>query len=259
MDLGFIKPFSTGTIGVNFGLRPKSNAGFKSNPAPDTFETTSLNSYTTEYKLQKAVNENPKIKAILERFNVPCSLNMEAVYELQNGHAADTKEIARGIIANLPFSLKDKVNKDAVEKAAYLHDTGKSLIPVEILNKSGALNPEETEIMHTHSELSYELLKDSGLDKKTLSLIRNHHQNAKKTGYPFVDKSFFADIDQQIVSMADKYSALTEKRSYKSPMANIEALTILAKDVNEGKYSQLVFNALVKYSSSYKTAAYQKV
>lgn len=70
--------------------------------------------------------------------------------------------------------------------AAYLHDIGKVLIPVNILNKAGKLDERETEIMHKHSELGYELLKSTDIDKKTLNLIRNHHQNAKKTGYPLL-------------------------------------------------------------------------
>ncbi|MFQ8626842.1 MAG: HD-GYP domain-containing protein [Candidatus Gastranaerophilaceae bacterium] len=109
----------------------------------------------------------------------------------------------------------------------------KSINPVNILNKAGKLDERETEIMHKHSELGYELLKSTDIDKKTLNLIRNHHQNAKKTGYPFVDNSFNADINLQILSIADKYSALTEKRSYKEPLDTKQALTIIYRDVQE--------------------------
>ena len=64
------------------------------------------------------------------------------------------------------------------------------LIPPDVLNKKGRLNDAETKIMHRHSELSYELLKNTNLDKTTLNLIRNHHQNARRSGYPFVDNNF---------------------------------------------------------------------
>ena len=102
--------------------------------------------------------------------------------------------------------------------------------------------------MHTHSELSYELLKNSGLNDKTLKLIRNHHQNAKRTGYPWVDQNFNADLNLQILSVADKYSALTEKRTYKEPMSPQQALTIIYQDVKEGKMHPFVFKALVNYT-----------
>ena len=102
--------------------------------------------------------------------------------------------------------------------------------------------------MHTHSELSYELLKMTDLDEKTLKLIRNHHQNAKKTGYPWVGNDFNADLNLQIVSIADKYSALTETRPYKRSMTPKQALTIIYQDVKEEKLHPFVFRALVNYA-----------
>ncbi len=173
---------------------------------------------------------------------------MEQLDNLLKTHAADTKRIAEGITNNLPFSLQNKVNLKAVTDAAYLHDVGKSLIPPEILNKNGKLDAIETEIMHKHSILGYELLKNSNIDKTTLNLIKNHHQNAKKTGYPFADKNFNADLNLQIVSMADKYSALTEKRAYKEPMDKTKALAIIYNDVKEGKLHPFVFKALVNFT-----------
>lgn len=242
------RPLSLGGINTNYGYYKSRNVRFGANPAPDSFELTTLNNFTTEYNLKKAITENPKIEQILARHNVSCDLNMETIRDLQEHHAKDTKNIALGIIENLPLALKNKTDKNAVERAAFLHDTGKALIPEEILNKHGKLTEAETEIMHTHSELSYELLKNSGLDKKTLNLIKNHHQNATKTGYPFVDNNFFADVNQQIVSISDKYSALTEKRPYKEPLTEKQALTIIYKDVKDGKFNPLIFNSLVKYA-----------
>lgn len=248
---------NSGVVNTNYRINPPGhNVRFAgSNLTSDCFESTTPKKYTTEFALNKAIKENSKINIILKEANIPLKLNMKELEEIQTHHASDTREIAAGIIDNLPFSLKQKTDRQAVENAAYLHDIGKVLIPAEILNKEGKLSGEETEIMHKHSELSYELLKNSGLDKKTLNLIKNHHQNAKKTGYPFVDNTFFADINLQIVSMADKYSALTEKRSYKNQMTSKEALTVILKDVQDGKYNPLIFNSLVKYAQKTNTMA----
>lgn len=166
------------------------------------------------------------------------------------GHAKDTQNISRGIIENLPFSLKGYVDAKAVSDAAYLHDIGKVLIPKNILNKNGKLTPEETEIMHKHSQIGYELLKTTDINQKTLNLVRNHHQNAKLSGYPFVGKDFKADLDLQIISVADKYSALTEKRVYKNCLSAKQALTIIYKDVQDEKLHPFVFKALVNYVNS---------
>jgi putative nucleotidyltransferase with HDIG domain len=231
---------------INPNIYAPRYVSFGQTPA-DTFESTSLDKYTNEFAIKKMIANNPTIYNIVKNFNPEMTLNMNELRELQSNHATDTKNITKGIVENLPFSLHTKVNTKALEEASYLHDLGKVLIPKEILNKPGKLNDAETKIMHTHSELSYELLKNSGLSDKTLKLIRNHHQNAKKTGYPWVNKDFNADLNLQILSMADKYSALTEKRTYKEPLTPEQALTIIYQDVKEEKLHPLVFKALVNY------------
>ena len=100
--------------------------------------------------------------------------------------------------------------------------------------------------MELHSELGYELLKDKGVSEKTLNLVKYHHQNLNGNGYPAKKKDFEYGIDAQILSTADKYTALREKRAYKNPMGKYEAFEIIAKDVNNGNISQDVYTALIR-------------
>lgn len=216
----------------------------------DSFESSSPLRYTSEFSIRKLTQANPNIEKILASVNTPLTLNINGTNDFIQKHGNDTKEIAEGIVENLPFSLKQKANLKAIQDAAYLHDIGKVFIPNEILNKAGKLTQQETEIMHTHSELGYELLKNTDINPRVLHLIKNHHQNAQKSGYPKVDNKFIADLDLQIVAIADKYSALTEKRSYKPAMSREKALTIIRNDVREGKLNPLVFNALVNYTDN---------
>lgn len=255
MSIEFLRPLfqngvSVNKLGINY---QKTNVSFNGELTSDRFESNSTNRYTSEFYLRKAIQTNPKIQSTLNEVGVPVKLHMQQLNNLLNNHASDTKRIAEGIADNLPFSLKSKINLKAVSDGAYLHDLGKALIPEEILNKNGKLNAFETEIMHRHAILGYELLKNSDIDRTTLNIIKNHHQNAKKTGYPFADKNFNADLNLQIVSIADKYSALTEKRAYKKAMDDKTALTIIYKDVKDGKIHPFVFKALVNYVN--KTSA----
>ncbi len=213
----------------------------------DTFEysSNSLGRYTNEATLIQMMKRNPKIKEILRQHSMPSELNMENLRALLAGHAKDTQKIADGIYENLPVALQYGVNKKSLSDACYLHDVGKVLIPDEILNKPARLTPDEERIMHTHSELSYELLKNTDIDTRTLELIKYHHQNALGNGYPQAKPDFNADINLQILSAADKYSALTEKRAYKDPMSPEKALGIMYKDVKDGKMHPFVFKALV--------------
>ena len=251
MGLEIGRPLGVSGINPNIYIdRNRYNTGFGNSLPADTFEPQSLSKYSNPNVLNKLINANPKIKSITKDFNPELKLNIKELNELFQGHATDTKEIANGIANNLPFSLKSKIDFKAVSDAAYLHDLGKVLIPTEVLNKPARLDEKETKIMHTHSELSYEILKNTNIDKKTLMLIRNHHQNAKKTGYPWVNKDFNADINLQVLSAADKFSALTEKRTYKEPLSKKQALTIIYQDVKDGKLHPFVFKALVNYTNT---------
>ncbi len=218
----------------------------------DTFEykSDSLGRYTNEAQLIQMMKRNPKIREILRQNGMQGDLNMENLRALLAGHAKDTQKIAKGITEHLPVALKYGVNEKALTDACYLHDLGKVLIPDEILNKPARLTPNEERIMHTHSELSYELLKNSDIDTRTLDLIKYHHQNALGSGYPQANPDFNADINLQILSAADKFSALTEKRPYKEPLTNEKALAIMYKDVKDGKMHPFVFKALVAHVRS---------
>lgn len=251
MGLEINRAFSVGALQPNTRVdRNRHNAYFGTKLNADTFQSTSVKYYVTEPSIRKAIGANPKIYAIVKDFNPEMKLNIGELNDLLKNHASDTQEIINGIADNLPFSLRNKVDIKAIDDAAYLHDIGKVLIPPEVLNKPARLDDRETKIMHTHSELSYEILKNSNLNEKTLQLIRNHHQNAKKTGYPWVGKDFNADLNLQILSTADKYSALTEKRIYKEPMSPKQALTIIYQDVKEGKLHPFVFKALVNFANN---------
>lgn len=255
MGLEITKSLGVGAITPNIFNNRNKYVSFGNQPA-DSFEPQTLDRYTTEAAIRKMAQSNPKVVSITKTFNPQMALNMEELRELQANHATDTKNIAKGITENLPFSLQNKVDIKAIEDAAYLHDLGKVLIPAKILNKPGKLDNDEVKIMHTHSELSYELLKNSDLNEKTLNLIRNHHQNAKRTGYPWVGKDFNADLNLQILSAADKYSALTEDRKYKAPLTSEQALTIIYRDVQDGKMHPFVFKALVNYTAKNQQVTY---
>ena len=210
---------------------------------------TDLYKYINENAISEMIKVNAEIKRIMEEFKLPIKINMNILHDLIKNHLPQTKKATVGITNNLPKEFKSKVNLKALQKASILHDCGKALIPEHIINKQGKLTPKEREIMEKHAILSYEILKNTDLDEETLNLIRNHHQNAQKTGYPEVDDHFVADINLQILLTADIYSALREKRPYKPKLTKNQALTILHKDMKQGKIHPYVFKALVDYAN----------
>ena len=202
--------------------------------------------------VQNMINSNPRISALLKRYKIKPNIDTRTLNELTCGHMNETCNIAMGVYSVLTKEIKDKVNMENLKEASMLHDLGKVLIPSKILNKPAKLNMKEREIMNIHSTLGYELLKTQHLSEDTLSLIRYHHQNLKHTGYPALPaERTEADLGVQIISIADKYSALREARVYRRKLTRTESLLILYKEVREGKIMPAVYNALFKYAERY--------
>lgn len=101
--------------------------------------------------------------------------------------------------------------------ASPMHDIGKVGIPDNILNKPGKLTYEEFEIMKTHAQLGFEMLRHS---KKPIlqaaSIVsREHHEKYNGSGYPRGLKEDEIHIFARITAVADVFDALGSHRVYK--------------------------------------------
>lgn len=209
-----------------------------------------LYKYINEEAIVRMIKANPKIIKMLNEAQIPLRINMDILNELKKEHLQETKKVVMGIVKALPKSFKSAVNLKTLKTAAILHDFGKVLIPTSILKKEGRLDEKEFFIMQKHADLGYELLKSTDLSEEVLELIRNHHQNGQKTGYPCVEENFVSDINGQILATADMYTALREKRSYKEELGKNKALSIIHQQMKQGKIHPFVFKALVDYANS---------
>lgn len=219
------------------GLEP-SRDKLSTNPFKDNFKTKA--------EIEQLAKSSPRIMALLKEYNIPLNVNVSALEKLAKGHLGDVRVLSAKIYSSLPEELKAKVNNSNLQQAAMLHDYGKVLIPKKILDKEGKLSPDEKKIMELHSEFGYELLKQQGVSEEVLNLVKYHHQKPDGSGYPAIDNNFEYGISSQILTAADKYSALTEHRCYRKAYDKEKALQILHHDVENGIISQEVFDALKK-------------
>ena len=234
-------------VGLNQNLKVNSYGKFVyfgNTKNVDTFQSNSPVRLFQESEIKKMIANSPELQKLLSEHKIPVRLNMKELHELRDGHAKETQDFAVAIANNLPPALRQQVNIKDLKDGALLHDFGKVLIPPEILNKNGSLTDEEHKIMDLHTEFGYYLLKTAGVNEKVLNLVRNHHDN-------YLDntsgRSYIPDINLQIINIADKYSALTEKRVYKDAYAPQRALTVIYGDVQRGEVHPFLFNALVKH------------
>jgi len=119
-------------------------------------------------------------------------------------------------ILSLKYGLSPEV-ADLLMMASPMHDIGKVGIADAILNKPGKLTTDEFEIMKTHAQLGYKMLKNSNKDiLKAAAIVANeHHEKWDGSGYPQGLKGEEIHIFGRITAVADVFDALGSDRVYK--------------------------------------------
>ena len=110
--------------------------------------------------------------------------------------------------------------------AGLLHDVGKLGIPNAILNKGGALDPEEKRLIRSHPEVGYQQLKDMGnVSDLALGICRHHHEMLDGSGYPAGLKAEQLSPEIRLSTVCDVFEALTSARAYKKAWKTRDAVT----------------------------------
>lgn len=109
-----------------------------------------------------------------------------------------------------------------------LHDMGKSDIPLEILNKEGALNEQEFDLMKSHAARGYKILKEkSDIVPLAADVAHSHHERLNGRGYPRQLNADAICYFTRIVAIADAYDAITSTRVYSPAKTALEGIQIL--------------------------------
>ena len=133
------------------------------------------------------------------------------------------------------YPINDKIVLE-IERNAAVHDIGKVGIPDSILKKPGKLTDEEWEIMRTHPIIGGDIFKsmreglkafDPELYKVSEEITRSHHEKWNGEGYPNGLKGFEIPLVARIVSVADVFDAISNKRVYKDAFDFEESFKML--------------------------------
>lgn len=108
---------------------------------------------------------------------------------------------------------------------ALMHDIGKIDIPIEIINKNGAVTSSEFDVIKTHPQKGVERMRKCyNLSTEVLPGIQSHHEKIDGSGYPYGHSGSQIPLFGRILAVADVYDALTSQRSYRKAWHPKEAL-----------------------------------
>lgn len=126
----------------------------------------------------------------------------------------------------------DEEEADLVYLSSPMHDVGKVAIPDHVLNKPGRLTPEEFDLIKTHANIGYELLKNSDrpILRAAATIAHQHHEKWDGSGYPRGLVGEQIHLYGRIVAIVDVFDALMSHRAYKSAMTPKEIHDIFMAD-----------------------------
>jgi putative nucleotidyltransferase with HDIG domain len=138
-------------------------------------------------------------------------------------------------VANYACALAEAAGVDPAvllwfRMGALLHDVGKIEVPPEVLNKPGALTPEERRLMERHPDAGVELIANVEFPWDIRPMVRHHHEAWDGSGYPAGLKGDGIPLAARILCVADVYDALSTDRPYRPAFTHGQTLEIMARE-----------------------------
>ena len=119
-------------------------------------------------------------------------------------------------------------------RGGFLHDIGMLAIPEAVLRKSGPLDPEEYELIKSHTVIGDRLCARLRSLQAVRPIIRHHHERHDGSGYPDGLRGEAIPTLAAIVGVVDVFDAVTTQRPYQRAQSLDEAVGVLRRQVDLG-------------------------
>ncbi len=159
---------------------------------------------------------------------------LESTVEIRDpytaGHQRRVAELARAIAEEMGFSA-DRV--DGIGIAGIIHDIGKICVPAEILSKPSRLSNIEFNLIKTHPQMGYDILKAIEFPWPVAKIVLQHHERLNGSGYPnrLTDGNIL--MEARILGVADVVEAMASHRPYRPSRGIDEALKEISRNRGE--------------------------
>lgn len=135
------------------------------------------------------------------------------------GHQKRVSALAGAIAREMGYPPEDC---EAIRMAGAIHDLGKISIPAEILSMPRRLLDLEYNLIKTHADKGYQILKDIEFGRPIAEIVHQHHERLDGSGYPRGLKGDEILMEARIMAVADTVEAMGTHRPYR-PSLGIEA------------------------------------
>ncbi|MFD1612054.1 HD-GYP domain-containing protein [Sphingomonas tabacisoli] len=194
-------------------------------------------------EITSSIDENPRAFISIAQ--------LKTRHEYTYMHSVAVCALMINLARDLRFS--DAAVRDA-GMAGLLHDIGKALMPLELLDKPGKLTDEEFEVIKTHPMRGQELLKQSsGVSHNALEVCLRHHERFDGQGYPDGLSGDRLSLFARMGALCDVYDAVTSERAYKPAWSPTETVANMRDWA--GHFDPEMFELFVKSVGIYPTGA----
>jgi len=152
---------------------------------------------------------------------VAVSRAVEARDPYTAGHQQRVARLARCIAQEMRLNAE---RIEGLRMGATIHDIGKIHLPAEILSNPGKLSAMEFELIKTHAQVGYDILKDIPFPWPVADIAWQHHERINGTGYPQGLKGDEICLEARIVAVADVVEAMSSHRPYRAALGIDAAL-----------------------------------
>ena len=186
-------------------------------------------------KLQKALAGTIKVVASTVEVRDPYTA----------GHQRRVASLARAIAGEMGLSDKQT---EGIFMAGVVHDLGKIYVPAEILSKPSRLNDIEFNLIRTHSQVGYDLLKTIDFPWPIAQIVHQHHERLNGSGYPLGLSSEQILIEAKIICVADVVEAMASHRPYR-PARGVDLALEHIQEESGNLYDSLVVDTCLRLFS----------
>ncbi len=207
--------FKYGIISISFGVGTKKDN-------EEDMEKVFTSAEESMYQNKLVDINNISVEAI--------NAIMNTLFEksgTEKDHSTRVSELSVSIAKEMGLS-KTKIND--IKTMGLIHDIGKIVIDLNILDKPGELTDKEREIIKQHPLSGSRLLNNLSKYARLAAGVLHHHERIDGKGYPNGIAGDQIPIESKIIAVTDSFDSMTSKRPYRlTPLSLKEAIAELQK------------------------------